>query len=252
LEAALGYFTFACLLLAALTEANNAKAADLKVFTSRAVATVLAKVGPKFEASSGYKLNVVVDLTPTLIKRIRAGEPADVIVALPPLIDNLIEERRAIANTRTNLVRSGLGLEMRAGAIKRDIGSLDTFKDTLLSLKSIGYLKTPAGVHLDQEFTRLGIADAIKAKAVRPDTDIVSLLVARGEIQAGIVVITQILTTPGVELVGPLPAELQYYVAFVGAVSTTSAAPGPAGDLLKFLTGPTAVSIIKSQGMEPG
>lgn len=245
-------FTVACLLWVALMEANNAKAADLKVFTSRAVATVLAKVGPKFEAGSGYKLNVVVDLTPTLVKRVRAGEPADVIVALPPLIDNLIEEGRAIANTRTNLVRSGLGLEMRSGAIKRDIGSLDTFLDTLLSLKSIGYLKTPAGAHLDQEFIRLGIADAIKAKAIRPDKDIVSLLVAKGEIQAGIVVITQILTTPGVELVGPLPAELQYYVAFVGAVSTTSAAPGPARDLLKFLTGSAAVSIIKSQGMEPG
>jgi molybdate transport system substrate-binding protein len=107
-------------------------------------------------------------------------------------------------------------------------------------------------VHLDHQFSRLGIADAIRPKAVRPDTDIVSQLVAKGEIEAGIVVITQILTTPGVELVGPLPDELQYYVAFAGAVSTKSTAPGPARDLLKFLTGPVAIPTITSQGMKPG
>jgi molybdate transport system substrate-binding protein len=248
----LRYFVAVCLLLLALIEITDARAADLKIFSSRAVATVLGKVGPTFEASSGYKLNVIVDLTPTLDRRVRAGEQVDVIVALPPLIDNLIKEGRAIADTRTNLVRSGLGLEIPAGAIKPDIRTVDAFKRTLLSLKSIGYLKTPAGLHLDQEFARLGIADAIRAKAVRPDTDIVSQLVAKGEIEAGMVVITQILTTPGVELVGPLPNELQYYVAFVGAVSTTSTVPGPARDLLKFLTGPVAIPIIKSQGMEPG
>jgi molybdate transport system substrate-binding protein len=232
--------------------ATAASAADLKIFSSRAVATVLGKIGPTFEASSGYKLNVVVDLTPTLVRRVRAGEPVDVIVALPTPIDNLIKEGHAIADTRTDLVRSGLGLEMRAGAVKPDIGSVDAFKRTLLSLKSVGYLKTPAGVHLDQQFARLGIADDIRRKAVRPDTDIVSELVAKGEIEAGIVVITQILTTPGVELVGRLPEDLQYYVAFVGAVSTRSMAAGPARDLLNFLIGPVAIPIIKSQGMEPG
>jgi molybdate transport system substrate-binding protein len=229
-----------------------AQPADLKIFTSRAVATVLNKVGPTFEATSGHKLNIIVDLTPTLVKRVRAGESVDVIVALPTLIDNLIKEGHVIADTRTNLVRSGLGLEIRAGAIKPDIGSVDAFKRTLLGLKSIGYLKTPAGVYLDQQFARLGMTDAIRPKTVRPDTDIVSELVAKGEIEAGIVVIPQILTTPGVQLVGPLPDELQYYVAFAGAVSKTSNAPGPARDLLKFLTGPDVIPTIKSQGMEPG
>jgi molybdate transport system substrate-binding protein len=232
--------------------APAAQAADLRIFTSRAVATVLYKVGPTFEASSGRKLNIIVDLTPTLVKRVRAGEQVDLIVALPSLIDNLITEGHAIADTRTNLVRSGLGLEIRAGAIKPDIGSVGAFKRTLLEIKSIGYLKTPAGVYLDQQFARLGIADAIKPKAVRPDTDIVSKMVAKGDIEAGIVVITQILTTAGVQLVRALPDELQYYVAFVGAVSRTSNASGPARDLLRFLAGPQVIPIIKSQGMEPG
>jgi molybdate transport system substrate-binding protein len=247
-----GYSTTVCVLLLTLTHVTGAKAADVKVFTSRAVATVLAEIRPKFEAASGHKLDVVVDLTPTLVQRARAGEPFDVIVALPKLIDDLIKEGHAIADTRTKLVHSGLGLETRAGAVKPDIGSVGAFKRALLNFKSIGYLKTPAGVHLDQEFARLGIAEVISSKAVRPNTDIVSQLVANGAIEAGIVVKTQILTTPGVQLVGSLPDELQYYVAFVGAVSTRSNVPGPARDLLKFLTGPDAVRVIRSQGMDPG
>src|SRR6202044_2499136 len=101
---------------------------------------------------------------------------------------------------------------------KPDIGSVDAFKRTVLGLKSIGYLKTtPSGAYMDQVFDRLGIADAVRPKAVRPDKDIVSELVAKGEVEAGIVVVTQILSTPGVQLVGPLPEEVQYYVAFDGA-----------------------------------
>ncbi len=84
-----------------------------------------------------------------------------------------------------------------------------------------------------------------------PASDIVSELVARGELELGVVVITQILTTPGVELVGPLPAEIQSYAVFTAGVSGNSNRPGAAGDLIKFLTGPTAIPVIKSQGMKP-
>lgn len=101
-------------------------------------------------------------------------------------------------------------------------------------------------------FERLGILDAIKPKVVRPETDIVSKLVAKGEIELGMVVITQIMTTPGVELVGPIPHELQFYVRWSGAVSANSTAPEVARDLLKFLTGPTAIPVLRAQGMEPG
>jgi molybdate transport system substrate-binding protein len=99
---------------------------------------------------------------------------------------------------------------------------------------------------------RLGLTEALKPKATIPTTDIVSELVAKGEIELGVVVITQILTTPGVELVGPLPPEIQYYTAFVGGISAKSAAPDAARDLIRFLAGPVAAPVIKSQGMEPG
>jgi len=158
-----------------------------------------------------------------------------------------------IADTRAELVRTGIGVEVRAGAPKPDISSVEAFKRTLLDARSIAYLKEGAsGLYLAGLLDRLGIADAIKSKVTRPDADVVSELVAKGEIEIGIVGMTQILTTPGVQLVGPLPAEIQSYVSFVGAVGTNSHAPDAARELIKFLTGPVAVPVIKSQGMEPG
>jgi molybdate transport system substrate-binding protein len=101
-------------------------------------------------------------------------------------------------------------------------------------------------------FDRLGIAEAIKSKVIRPETDIVSELIAKGGIELGMVVITQILTTPGVELVGPIPRELQFYVAWSGGVSANSATPNVARELIEFLIGPIALPVFKAQGMEPG
>jgi len=161
----------------------------------------------------------------------------------------LIKDGKIIADTRTNLVRSGIGVGVRAGAPKPDISSVEAFKRALLNAKSIGYLPT-GGV--PQLVDRLGIADAIKSKVTIPTSDIASELVAKGELELVVVVITQIMTTPGVELVGPLPPEIQYYTVFTAGVSVDSKAPGAARDLIKFLTGPTAIPVIKSQGMEPG
>ena len=209
---------------------------------------MLDKIGPEFERTTGHKLNVISGFSPNFVKQINAGEPFDVVVSPPPTIDGLIKDGKAIADTRTNLVRSGVGVEVRAGAPKPDISSVEAFKRALLNAKSIGYLPT-GGV--PQLLDRLGITDAVKPKATIPTTDIVSELVAKDELELGVVVITQILTTPGVELVGPLPPEIQFYTVFTAGVSANSKAPDAARALIKFLTGPTAIPVIKSQGMEP-
>ena len=232
---------------------TTAQAEDLRVFVPRAIATVLGVVGGQFEQKTGYKLVVTSDVGAGLIRRINAGEPFDVFAGTPPQVAGLTKDGKVIADTRTELARSGIGVEVRAGAPKPDISSVEAFKRTLLDAKSIAYLKEGAsGLYLAGLLDRLGIADAIKSKVTRPDADVVSELVAKGEIEIGMVVMTQILTTPGVELVGPLPAEIQSYVSFVGAVGTDSRAPDVARELIKFLTGPVAVPVIKSQGMQPG
>jgi molybdate transport system substrate-binding protein len=236
------------LLATILTHSGAVDAAEIKIFTSRAIATVLEKIGPEFERTNGHTLNVISGFSPVFVKRINAGESFDVVVSPPSTIDALVKDRYVVAETRTNLVRSGFGVAVRAGAPKPDIGSVEAFKRALLNAKSIGYIQT-AGV--PQLVDRLGIADTIKPKTTIPSSDIVTELVAKGEIELGVVVITQIVTTPGVEMLGPLPPEIQYYITFTAGVSANSKAPEAARELITFLTGPTAVPVIKAQGMEP-
>jgi molybdate transport system substrate-binding protein len=235
-----------------LGQPDLAAAAEIKIFSTRAIATVLEKVGPEFERTTGHRLNVTTDIAIRMVRRIQAGEPFDVLVAAPGQIDGLIKEGKIIPETRTNLTRSGIGVQVRAGTPKPDISSVESFKRALLNAKSIAYLKEgQSGVYLAGMLERLEIDEAIKSKVTRPETDIVSELVARGEIELGMVVITQIMTTPGVELVGPLPPEIQSYITFTGGVSTASREGNAARELIGFLTGPVALPVIRAQGMEP-
>jgi len=235
-------------LLFALSIIPPATAAELKILTARAGWTVLTKIGPEFERATGHKLNVISGYGPDFAKSINAGEPFDVWITGNTIIEGPIKNGKIATDTRTNLMRSGMGVEVRAGAPKPDIGSVDAFKRALLSAKSIGYIK-PNRVH--ELIERLGLTEDIKSKVTTPETDIVSEMVAKGELELGIVVTTQILTTPGVDFVGPVPAEIQYFFEFVGGVSANSKAPAAARELLDFLRGPVAIPVIKEQGMEP-
>ena len=228
-----------------------ANAAEIHVWTARAIATVLAAIGPQFERTTGHRLNIYSGLPDDFQKRANAGDPCDVIVSGSAPIARWIKEGRLVAETRTDIARSGVGVAVRSGARKPDIRSLEAFTQSLLDAKSIAYLRVGSGLHVADVLERLGIAETIKSKVTRPESDIVSELVAKGEVELGMVVITQILTTPGVELVGPLPPEIQSYVVFTGAIATTSRAPEAARELMKFLTGATAAPVIRAQGMEP-
>src|SRR4051812_23296726 len=190
-------------LAAVAVSSGHANAAELKIFASRALATVLEVVGPQFEKTSGHKLNVIVGFTPEYAPRIRGGEAFDLLMSPATVIDGFIRDGKLKGDTRTMLVSSDVGVGVKGGAPKPDISTVEAFKAAVLKAKSVSYLPVPG---VPQMLDRLGIADAVKPKATVPNTDIVSELVAKGEVEMVIVVVTQILTTPGVELVGPLPA----------------------------------------------
>jgi molybdate transport system substrate-binding protein len=234
--------------LVAVLGNSAAFSAELRILTARAITTVLEVIGPQFEKSTGHKLIVVTGFSPELIKRIEAGEPFDILGGPPPTLDRMIKAGALRADTRTLLTRSDVGVEIKAGAPKPDIRTVDSFKQALLNAKSITYLPVPG---VPQMLEKIGIADAIKDKTTIPNTDIASELVAKGEIELGLVVITQILTTPGVELAGPLPPELKVTTSFGAAVATQSKNPDAARELLNFLRGPEAIKVIREQGMEP-
>ena len=234
-----------------LAQPINANAAEIKVWAARAMSTVLAEIGLEFERTTGHKLKVISDLPPAFARRAQAGEQFDILISGSAPVEEWTKAGRIIAETRKDIARSGIGACVRAGARKPDIGSVEAFKRALLDASSIAYLKVGSGIYIDSLVERLGIAGAIKSKVVRPESDIVSELVAKGEVELGLVVITQILTTPGVELVGPLPPRIQSYVMFTAGVSTHSKEPEASRQLIQFLTSQRAISVIKAQGMEP-
>jgi molybdate transport system substrate-binding protein len=241
--------------VAAFMLVATASAAEIKVSTARLIATVLREVGRQFELETGHHLTVTEIYGPEFVKRIKDGGPfdPDVVILQPRLIDELISDGKLVAETRTNLVQTGIGVEVRAGAPKPDINSVEAFKRALLNAKSIAYLKSGVeSAYVDDLLARLGIAETLMSKLSRRETDSVSTLTAKGEIELGISIIAQIVTTPGVELVGPFPPELQRYYVFPGAISTTSKAPDAAMALLRFLKAPAAARVIRAQGMEPG
>ena len=247
--AAAGIFFFAP---NAETQGVPRQSGELRVFTTRSIATVLEKIGGEFELRTGRKLNVTTDVAARMVRRIDADEPFDFLVAAPAQIDGLINAGKIIPETRTDLARSGIGVAVRAGASKPDVSSVDAFKRALLRARSIAYLKEgQSGIYVAGLLERLGLADAIRSKLTLPETDIVSELVSRGEVELGIVVITQILTTRGVALAGPLPPEIQSYITFTGGISVNSKSVAAVKELMAFLKSPAAIRIMRSQGMEP-
>ncbi len=244
----MGKLTAIALVLLAVV-GPRANAAEIKVFTARAGATVLEKIGPEFERATGNKLNIISGFGPRFVERIDGGESFDILIVGPPIIDGLIRSGKLLADSRIDLMHGGMGVETRAGGPKPDITTVAAFKQALRGAKSIGYIKVN---RVGKLIERLGMTDELKSKITTPDSDIVSELVARGELELGIVVLTQILTTPGVELVGPLPPDIQYSFQFTAGVSAQSKAPAAARDLLKFFATPAAIPVITSQGMQPG
>jgi molybdate transport system substrate-binding protein len=228
-----------------------AGASEIRVWTARAVATVLAEVGPQFERATGHTLVITSDLSSGFARRINDGQAFDIVISASSSVDVWIKDGKIIPASRTEIARSGIGVAVRAGARKPDISSVEGLKRALLDARSIAFLRVGSGIHVASLLEKLEIADALKPKVMRPDSDIVSELVAKGEVELGLVVITQILTTRGVELVGPLPPEIQSYIIFVGGISPQSRVAGAARQLLNFLAEPGAVGVMTAQGMEP-
>jgi molybdate transport system substrate-binding protein len=232
---------------------HAADGAELKIFGSRVTKMVMGDLGPQFEQASGYKPVVITDVAAVMKRRIESGEPFDLAVLVDFQTDDLIKAGKLLADTRADVMKAGIGVAVKRGAPKPDIGTVEAFKRTLLDAKSITYLKEGAStIYLDRLFAQLGIAEALRAKTVKPETETVSERVAQGEVELGIIVIPNILSVAGAELVGPLPPEVQSYIVFTAAVSAQSAHQQAARDLIKLLTSPATVPLLKTKGMEPG
>ena len=230
-----------------------AGAAELKVFGSRVTKMVVGDLGPGYAQASGNTLTVVTDVAAVMKRRIEQGEPFDLAVLVNFQADDLIKKGKLVADSRADVMKSGIGVAVRRGAPKPDISTVAAFRQTLLAAKSITYLKEGAStLHLVKVLAELGLTDALKAKTVTPATEAVSEMVAAGEAEIGIIVIPNILSVPGAELVGPLPAEIQSYVTFTAAVSPGSPHQPAARDVIKLMQSPAGVQSIRKNGESYG
>lgn len=227
-------------------------AVRLKVLTSNSMRAVMDELIPQFERASGHQIAVSYDPAKTMLSRVRSGETADVVITGSGAVDELAKEGRIAPDTRVVLARCGIGMAVRAGAAKPDIGSAEAFKRTLLGAQSIAYtINGASGMHFAGLIERLGLAEELKSKARRQPGGLVGELVARGEAEIAIQQIPELMAVPGVELVGPLPQELQKITVVSGGVFRDAREPQAAQALLEFLSAPAAARVIKAKGLEP-
>lgn len=235
-----------------LTHGVAAEAAEIKVLSAPAMRAVINELGPQFERATGHKLVIQFGLGAVLKRQIEAGATFDVAIFTPPVIDDLIKGGKIAAGTRADIARSGIGVAVRAGGPKPDISSVDAFKRALLNAKSVAYAGEGAtGIYFMGLLERLGIAADMKAKLKPMAGGAAVPAVARGEAEIAVIPTASVFGVPGAELVGPLPSELQTYIVFTTGVGATAKEPEAAKALIRFLTAPAAVPVIKAKGMEP-
>jgi molybdate transport system substrate-binding protein len=231
--------------------AHSAQAAELKVLATAAHIESFKEIVPQFERASGHKLAVKFEATPGTMKKIEAGEEFDVAVTIKGPMDETAKKAFFAAGDRPVVSTVGLGAAVRAGAPKPDISSPEAFKQTLLKAKSVAILpESVNGKHFIGVFERLGIGEAMKAKIVPAKAPAeVTGAVAKGEAEIALFIVNG-LRAPGVDYVGPVPAEFEQKLVFTAAVGAKAKEPQAANEFIKHLTSPAAVAVMKANGLE--
>ncbi len=236
---------------------GTAWAAEIHVMTSGGFTAAYNVLVPEFERTTGHKVITAYGASmgnaPDAIpSRLARKERVDIVILAAPALEDLVRQGQVAAGSRVDLVRSFVGMSVRAGAPKPDISSADALKRTLLDAKSIAYSASASGVYISTElFQRLGIADQVMGKSRRILSERVGAVVARGEAELGFQQVSELLPVPGIDFAGPLPAEVQLTTVFSAAIATGSQEPEAAKALIQFFTTAAAAPAISRTGLEP-
>jgi molybdate transport system substrate-binding protein len=249
--------TAALALTCTLLAVAPARGAEIKVVTSGAFTAAYLELVPEYEHASQNKL--MTEFGPSMGTthnaipvRLERGEEIDVVILALPALADLIRHGKVRADSRVDLVQSKMGMAVRAGAPRPDIGTLEALKRTLIAAKSIAYSDSASGVYLASElFPKLGIADQIKGKSRKIEADPVGEAVARGEFEIGFQQISELLPVKGIDIVGELPPGAQRVTVFAAGIPVTSKHPETARELIRWLASPAAYPAIEKSGLEP-
>jgi molybdate transport system substrate-binding protein len=237
--------------------AAGAAAAEVKVMISGGFTPAYTTLVPEFENATGSRVITAFgpsmgDTEQAIPNRIKRGEPVDVLIMVGDALGELIKQGTVVADSRVDLAQSSIGMVVRAGAKKPDISTVEVFKRALLEAKSIAYSDSASGVYISTEmFQRLGIADQVKSKSKKIPAEPVAAVVARGEAEIGLQQISALRAVPGVELLGPLPPEVQKITVFSAGIAAGAKDPEAGKALLKFFASAQALPVIVQTGLEP-
>jgi molybdate transport system substrate-binding protein len=240
-----------------LVVVTKARADEIKVVTSGGFTAAYLELVPEYEASTHNKL--ATEFGPSMGTthnaipiRLERGEAIDVVIMAGPALDDLIKQGKVRAGSRVDLVKSYIGMAVKAGAPRPDISTVDALKKTLLAAKSIAYSDSASGVYLSTElFPKLGIVDQIKNKSRKIEADPVGGVVATGEFEIGFQQISELRPVKGIDIVGVLPPGAQRVTIFAAGIPITATHPDAAKALIEWLASPAAYTAIKKSGLEP-
>jgi molybdate transport system substrate-binding protein len=230
---------------------------ELHVMSSAGFAAAYGELAPDFQCASRTKIRISygpsLGTAPDAIpSRMRRGERVDAVIMASPGLAALIEQGKVVADSRVDLARSRIGVAVRAGARRPDISTAAALKQALLDARSIAYSDSVSGIYVSTElFQRLGIADQVRGKSIQIQSERVGGAVARGDAEIGFQQMSELLPVAGIDVVGPIPAEVQKVTVFSAAVATGARNPQAARALLRFLSSPSAFPAITKSGLEP-
>ncbi len=234
----------------------GAGAAEVTLIAPGGIRAAVEQMLPAFERQSGHKVKATFGSGGGTKDRVVKGEPFDVPIVQPPLAP-VIASGHVVAASETPLATVWVGVAVKSGAAKPDISTPDAVKRMLIAAKAISYPNAAsgaaAGASFNETLQKLGIAEEMKPKIrIAQGGRGAMELLAKGEVDIGLTFISEIITEPGVEVVGPLPREISTPTSLVGFVSAQSKEPAAAKALVSYLSGPEAAAVYKQRGMEPG
>ena len=244
-------------ILGAFLLAGAASAAEVRVMISGGLTAAYKALVPEFERTTGHKVLTAYGpsmgtTTNAIPVRLERGEPADVLIMVGYALDNLAKEGKVISDSRVELVKSPIGVAVKSGTPKPDISTSDALKRALLAVKTVAYSDSASGVYVSTEmFGKLGITDAMKDKARKIPATPVGEIVARGDAEIGFQQVSELKPVEGIDIVGPLPDELQKITVFSAGIASVSKEPDAGKALIRFLASPAAGGEIVKSGMDP-
>jgi molybdate transport system substrate-binding protein len=241
----------------ATASASAAHAADIALLGAGASKDTVSELIPAFEKASGHRVIATFDTGPAIRKRLAAGETYDVVITTSTDIDAFLKDGKLATQSRnasrTDLMKTGIGVAVRAGAPRPDISSPEALKRALLAAKAIGRSAGTSAEYIPAMLAHLGIADQTvpRLKQPPPGQQVPDLL-TRGEVDIGLQQASELIHAPGIAYLGPLPGDLQRVTVYAAGIPAAARHPEAARALVEVLTGPAAAPVIRHNGMDPG